>query len=276
MFEPKQELEFYYETIGHIYFKLVDSNTYMKFNKFLGAGLGAALGGPIGAILGFAIGNLVDVFSKTEIKTFREQNHRSTNHHAQPDGDFEIALLVLSSFVIKADGRIDQRELDYVRKYFLQLYGKERANNAFKLFREIVKDERVNKQAVCQQINGFLNHSSRIQLVHYLFGIALADGHVDTKEIKVIRVLGHYLRISDRDIDSIKALYFKEEGQHYAVLGITKSASDSEVKKAYRSLVKKYHPDKLQDIGEEQKKGAEEKFLEIQKAYEAIAKERKM
>ena len=62
----------------------------------------------------------------------------------------------------------------------------------------------------------------------------------------------------------------------YKVLEIEKSVTDSEVKKAYRKMVKKHHPDKLQHLGEEHMQGAEEKFRQVQKAYESIQKERGM
>ena len=48
------------------------------------------------------------------------------------------------------------------------------------------------------------------------------------------------------------------------------------MKKAYRKLARKYHPDKLQHLGEEHVKGAEEKFKQVQKAYEQLQNERGM
>ena len=60
----------------------------------------------------------------------------------------------------------------------------------------------------------------------------------------------------------------------YNILEITKSATESEIKKAYRKMAKKYHPDKLQGLGAEHIKGAEDKFLQIQNAYDKIKKER--
>ena len=104
-----------------------------KFTKWLGAGIGFSMGGPIGAILGFALGNMIDVFSKSDIQV--DQQNKRYSDHTGKSGDFEIALLILSSIVIKSDGKIDQRELDYVRAYFVKMYGKERAKKAFRLFK---------------------------------------------------------------------------------------------------------------------------------------------
>ena len=83
----------------------------------------------------------------------------------------------MASIVIKADGKIDQRELDFVALKFVDMYGKERANNAFKLFKGIIKKE-VSARQVCMQIRQHMPHASRLQLLHFLFGIAKADASV--------------------------------------------------------------------------------------------------
>ena len=90
-------------------------------------------------------------------------------------GDFEVSLLILASLVIKADGKKDQRELDFVRRQFLQMYGKERANHAFRLFKEINKQTNISLRQVCLQIQKMMDHASRLQLLHFLFGSAKSD-----------------------------------------------------------------------------------------------------
>ena len=102
----------------------------MSFSKWIGATVGWSFGGPIGAIIGLAIGSLV---GNTSTKSKRYERVYSQTQ----SGDFEVSLLVLASLVIKADGKQDRRELDFVRRQFVQMYGKERANNAFKLFKAI-------------------------------------------------------------------------------------------------------------------------------------------
>ncbi len=243
-----------------------------KFTKWLGAGIGFSMGGPIGAILGFALGNMIDVFSKSDIQV--DQQNKGYSDHAGKSGDFEIALLILSSIVIKSDGKIDQRELDYVRAYFVKMYGKERANKAFRLFKEIVKAKEVSTKQVCVQIRSYIDHSSRLQLLHYLFGIANADGQIHSKEMISLQKIANYLYINSRDFESIKSMFVDSADQAYKILEISKSASDAELKAAYRKMVKKYHPDKLASMGEEHKKGAQDKFIKVQQAYELISKER--
>ena len=251
-----------------------------NFTKWLGAGLGFTFGGPIGAALGFAIGSFVAGFSEADLtQEQREYQQRTGDDRSggadTQSGDFEMSLLVLASIVIKADGRIDQKELDFVRAQFTGMYGKERANSAFKLFKGIVKKE-ISARQVCMQIRSHMPHASRLQLLHFLFGIAKADGFVAESEIEEIKKIAGYLYINDRDYISIKAMFYDESGNAYKILEITKSASPDEVKKAYRKMVKKYHPDKLQGLGEEHLKGANEKFLSIQKAYDSIKKEKGM
>ena len=245
-----------------------------NFTKWLGAGLGFTLGGPIGAAIGFAIGSFVDGFSADDITIEQREYQRTINQNQNTQsGDFEISLLVLASIVIKSDGKIDQRELNFVRNQFYAMYGEQRANHAFKLFKGIIKKD-ISARQVCVQIREHMPHASRLQLIHFLFGIAKADDFVSEKEIDEIRKIAGYLYINQPDFESIKAMFYDESGSAYKILEIEKTATDDEVKKAYRNLAKKHHPDKLQDLGEEHLKGAQEKFQSIQAAYEKIKKER--
>jgi DnaJ like chaperone protein len=245
-----------------------------KFAKWLGAGAGFTMGGPIGAIIGFVVGSFIDGVSVEDLKAEQREYQQNTGSRSQAQsGDFEISLLVLASIVIKADGRIDQRELDFVRQYFVSLYGKTRANNAFKLFKGIVKKD-VSARQVCMQIREYMSHSSRLQLLHFLFGIAQADGHVAPIEEETIHKISYYLYISDRDFASIRAMFEQKSESAYEILEIERTASDSEIKQAYRKMVKKYHPDKLVGLGEEHVKMGKQKFQKVQEAYEKIKNER--
>jgi DnaJ like chaperone protein len=244
-----------------------------NFVKWLGAGLGFSLGGPIGSILGYVVGSFIDGFTKEDVENVK--TYRTSTRSSQ-SGDFEISLLLLSSVVIKADGKIDQRELSYVRDHFKRLYGEERASHAFKLFNGFIKNNNVSTQQVCIQIRQNLTHASRLQLIHFLFGIAKADGFVTENEVNSIKTIAGYLYINHYDFESIKAMFYDSSTSAYQILEVDESATNDEVKKAYRKMVKKYHPDKLQHLGEEHIKGGEEKFKQVQKAYEQIQKERGM
>jgi len=248
-----------------------------SFAKWLGASLGWSFGGPIGGILGFVVGSFIDGFSEADIKGYQRKipqgNRRTTKTKS---GDFEVSLLVLSAVIIKADSDVDRRELDFVRQNFVNMFGSTRANRAFKLFKGIIKKDDISTRQVCMQIRQHMDHSARLQLLHFLFGIAKADGSVSDLEIETIRKMAVYLYISNRDFESIKAMFYKKHDVRtaYKILEIEKSATDDEVKKAYRKMVKKHHPDKVRHLGEEYQQGAEEKFRNIQKAYEQIQKER--
>ncbi|MDY8137041.1 TerB family tellurite resistance protein [Aquimarina sp. 2201CG5-10] len=227
-----------------------------------------------GAILGFILGSLVDTTTSKKsggsFKTVFTQQERVT------PADFELNLLSLSSIVIKADGQINQTELDYVRQYFVSAYGKERANATFRTFNEIIKKRQISPHRICLYINQHTRYPARLQILHFLFGIANSDGSVSTSEAEEIRKIAGFLRINFRDFESIKAMFFKTADHAYKILEIEKTASDSEVKKAFRTMAKKYHPDKVQHMDEIHIKGAEEKFRSVQKAYDQIKKERGM
>ena len=196
-----------------------------------------------------------------------------TRQNVSP-ADFELNLLSLCSIVIKADGSVSQRELDYVRQYFVSTYGKDRANAIFRTFNEINKKHEISAQRICNYLNQRTRYEVRLQLLHFLFGIAQADGSVSTPEVNKIREIAGYLRVALRDFESIKAMFIKSADNAYKILEIDKSATNDEVKKAYRAMAKKYHPDRVNTENEAIKKGAEEKFKQVQKAYEEIQAER--
>lgn len=243
--------------------------------KWLGAVIGFSIRGVLGGILGFLAGSFLD-----NLMGGKSQNPRSvfedlTRQNVSP-ADFELNLLSLCSIVIKADGQISQRELDYVRQYFLSTYGKEKANAIFKTFNDVIKKREVSAQRICQYLNQRTRYEVRLQLLHFLFGIAQADGQVSSAEINKLNELAGYLRIGRIDFESIMAMFVKSADNAYKILEIEKTVTDDEVKKAYRNMAKKYHPDKVITENEAIKKGAEEKFKEVQKAYEVIQQERGM
>ena len=235
----------------------------MSFAKWIGASVGWSFGGPIGAIIGLALGSLVDNSSR------KFQTQKRARSQTQ-SGDFEVSLLILASLVIKADGKQDRRELDFVRRQFVQMYGKARANQAFRLFKAINQQSNISLRQVCLQIQQMMDHASRLQLLHFLFGIAKADGAVAASEVSVIEQIAQYLRISTNDFQSIKAMFYSSQANAYKILEIEKGASPQAIKKAYRKKAKKFHPDKVQHLGEAHQKGAEEKFRKVQEAYEQL------
>ena len=225
-----------------------------------------------GAIVGFLLGSLFDNMSAGKKRQGRSI-FQPTNTRVTP-ADFELNLLSLASLVIKADGKVTQAELDYVRQYFVQTYGKERANAIFKTFNEVIKKREVSSQKIASLFRQRMRYESRLQVLHFLFSIAHADGVVSTPEVSVIGRIASYLDVQSRDFESIKAMFFKNPDSAYKILEISRSASDVEIKKAYREMAKKYHPDKLQHMDQAYQKGAEEKFRKVQEAYEQLQKER--
>ncbi|MDG3583227.1 TerB family tellurite resistance protein [Galbibacter pacificus] len=225
-----------------------------------------------GVVIGFIVGSLIDSQRKGGIRIDTIFNDRDKVSPA----DFELNLLSLCSIVIKADGKVNQNELQYVRSYFIATYGEDKANAIFKTFNEIVKKREVSAKRICGYLNQRTRYEVRLQLLHFLFGIAQADGAVTESERLKIREIAGYFRIHYRDFESIKAMFVKSADTAYKILEINKNASDADVKAAYRQMVKKYHPDKVRTNDEAIKKGAEDKFKEVQMAYEQIQKERGM
>ena len=237
-----------------------------KFAKWVGLGLGFTFGGPIGALIGFAIGAYADSETGKMIKTGRKTSSQ---------GDFAMSLLVLVAAVMKADGRVLKSELDYVKNYFWQIFDEETASEAIFMLRDILKKD-IPVESVGSQIKQRMNYSSRLQLIHMIFGVIMADGVAHPYEINVAHRIADSMGINISDFNSIKAMFIKDNDSPYKILEIDKSASNDEVKKAYRKMAMKYHPDKLSSMDEEVIKDAENKFKKVSDAYEAIKKERNL
>lgn len=242
-----------------------------NYAKLIGAGLGWALGGPIGAIIGFIAGTIIDSTSAVTTHTYEQEIPR---HHTGR-GDFAMSLLVLSAAVMKADGVLLKSELDYVKRFFTRQFGTVKTQELMLIFREVLQ-KNIPVHEVCAQIRYNMQYPLRLQLLHYLFGIAVADSSVSQSEIIILEQISRYLGLSTDDFESIKAMFLKSTDSHYKILEIEKKATDEEVKKAYRKMAIKYHPDKVTHLGDEFQKAAKEKFQKVQEAYEKIKKERGM
>ncbi len=215
------------------------------------------------AILGFGIGSLFETpeFSKTKV------------YSSTTTGSFAMTMLVLVAAVMKADGRVLKSELNYVKKYFVQSFGEESAAEAIKMLHDII-NQNIPVQAVGLQIKQNLDYSSRLQLLHLLFGVAQADGKVDFSELNTIASIAGYMGVSSKDFESIKSMFVADVDSAYKILEIEKTATDEEVKKAYRKMAVKFHPDKVSHLGDDFQKQAKEKFQKVNEAYEKIKKER--
>jgi DnaJ like chaperone protein len=232
------------------------------YAKWVGGGLGWVFGGPIGAILGVALGSMFDGV-----------NSGQASYQGTPRGNFAMSLLVLSAAVMKADQKVVRSELEFVRSFFVLQFGDEEGNRLIKMLQEILKQD-INVQEVSIQVGQYTDYPVKLQLVNYLFGIAAADNQYHPDEVELISAIAGYMGVSNADFTSIRAMFIKSTGWAYDVLEITSNATDEEVKKAYREMAKKHHPDKVAHLGDDIRKSATEKFQKISAAYDEIKKQR--
>ena len=235
--------------------------------RMFGAGLGWAFAGPIGGLIGWWLGGQVDVNPNMG------QGSRPRISQQTRPGDFAIAMLVLVAAVMKADGKVVKAELDYVKQFLINSFGRDNAQEMLVLLKNLL-DQDYYIYEIANQINSHMNTAEKLQLMHVLFGISQADGQVHAHEVEIIQEIGKHLKLNASDVDAIMAIFIKNTNSYYTILEIDPAATDQELKKAYRSMARRFHPDKVQHLGPEFQKMAEDKFKAINEAYQQIKTER--
>ncbi len=236
------------------------------WEKWLWGGLGWALGGPIGGILGFALGSMANRPSSGAVAGQAE-------YPRTRPGDFGVSLMVLLAAVMRADERLLKSELTYVKQFFVQTFGEDFAQERMILFRDILEQD-YRLRDVCRQIKRNMDHPARLEMIHLLFGLARADGQIDATETTIIGRIADYLGISKGDLNSIQAMFVRDSRSAYRILEVDPQADEETIKKAYRRMANRYHPDKVNHLGPEFLPLAEEKFKAINEAYQKIRAER--
>lgn len=254
--------------------------------KIIGGGLGWALFGPLGALLGGVIGNAFDQQAdgsrgeEPEPDYYRQRRNvrQDPRFTTSPQGAFMAALMALCAYVIRADGHAKGEEVRHVRD-FVQANFPAQANDLMQLLRSLL-EQPIQVAPVCSQINAHLGYYERLRLMQILVEVARADGIVHPSEASAVMEVGQRLGIHPGDLRVIFASLggpspnTPSGPDPYTVLGLARESSDEELKKAYRALAKKFHPDRVTHLGEEVRAHSEQKFKELQAAWDAIKKER--
>ena len=253
--------------------------------KWIAGLLGWVAFGPIGALLGVIAGSVIEgaVEAAHQISGgaapggAQGGGYRGGYGASEQRNSFLVSLLVLSSAVIRADGKTLQAELDYVKAFVRQNFGEAAVSEAMRILSGLSLQE-VNVYSVGGQIAANMNYSQRLQLFHYLVNIATVDGDFAKAEKNVLEVIGSVIGLTNTDVASVIAMFYKEKGDEsaYTILEISPSATDDEVRAAYRRMAMKYHPDRVSTLGEDVQKAAAQKFQQVHDAYEKIKKMRGM
>ena len=255
----------------------------MGFGKWIGGIVGFMAAGPLGALAGYAIGRLFEGDKDENEYEYENRGYGNTAYGQR--NSFLFSLLVMASYIIKADGKVMHSEMEFVRQFLRVNFGEtamQEGNqillNLFEQRKQMdAKNPSAFKNTIYEcgvQIKQNMSYEQRLQLLSFLAKIAQSDGNVCQAEIEALKEVSIAMGLSAEEVESMLNLGGKTLEQAYKVLKIDSSASDEEVKKAYRKMALKHHPDKVATLGEDVKKAAEEKFQQINNAKEMIFKAR--
>lgn len=261
----------------------------MAAGKWIGGFLGFMTGGPLGALAGFALGALFDkgLDSVNEDSSNQQAYAHSNRSYEGQRNSFMFSLLVLASYIIKADGKVMHSEMELVRRFLRQNFGEQAKRQGEEILLKLFEQQkrlgmaeyRTVIQDSCHQIRANMIYEQRLQLLNFLVMIAQADAVVSPEEIAALKEVAIHMGLSVEDVIQMLNLRSGSSATNslddaYKVLGIAPSATNDEVKAAYRKMALKHHPDKVAALGEDVRKAAEKKFQEINDAKEKIFKAR--
>ena len=236
------------------------------WGKIIGGVAGFAIAGPLGALLGAVAGHAVD----------KVRGGAATADHDARQVTFTIAVIVLSAKMAKADGRVTRAEIDAFKDLFR--VPPQEMKNIGRLFDEARQDA-AGFEPYAEQVAHMFAHEPAVleELLGGLFHIAKADGVIQPPEIQFLRQVAAIFGFDGRRFDRIRARHARgDDADPYQILGLSHDASDAEVKKVYRQLIRENHPDALiaQGVPQEFIDVANEKMAAITTAYERVRKHR--
>ncbi|MBR5296406.1 MAG: TerB family tellurite resistance protein [Parabacteroides sp.] len=262
----------------------------MSLGKWIGGIVGFITAGPLGALAGIILGSLFEgesISGGTFRGTTYENSQTNQNPYNGQRNSFLFSLLVLASYIIRADNKIMHSEMEYVRRFLRNNFGenavKEGEEILLRLFEQRKQMDLKNPLAFKQtiqdcgtQIAYNTSYEERLQLLAFLAEIAKSDGSVCQLEIEALKEIAISLHLSEKEVESMLNLKGNSLEDAYKVLEIEPSASDEEVRAAYRKMAIKHHPDKVASLGEDIRKAANEKLQRINEAKDRIYKSRGM
>tara|TARA_A100001015_G_C15036740_1_gene736772 strand:+ start:1874 stop:2710 length:837 start_codon:yes stop_codon:yes gene_type:complete len=204
-------------------------------------------------------------------------NNKSVHHKR-----FVEIMVHILIHIAKADGSISQSETQMIRQFFISQLNFRGAQ--IEWINDVMESAKLATDDINKLANEFtlqFGYESQLMLLNMVYNIAYSDGVFHESEAKLIEQLSLLLKVSAFDHQRIKMAFEAQYGdiakkatddKYYAILGLTNSASKQEIKKTYRELSKKYHPDKVHHLGEEFKLQAEKKMQEINVAYDELMK----
>lgn len=232
----------------------------VRYEKWLGAGLGFAVAGPLGGVVGFLAGNLWE-------------RSRSTKTDLQKEGvtELEVNIMIVAAHLARIDSPVNLPEINFVNRFLNTHFDERYAEQRKQIFNHCLQKE-YDLTVACDQLRMYTPHHTRLQIVRFLLELALADGQISEREHYFIFKVAGFINVNDVAYRTLKK-EVEEAGPQlgpYAVLGVTPDTPFEQIRTRYRNLILQTHPDRHTNATEQERKVLSVKFQQIQQAYADI------
>lgn len=205
---------------------------------------------------------------------------------------FDIAILLFSNYIVHLDEKQHWFELNFLKKFYTNLFNAEMAEDAIDFVKSNLSKD-LDLVSLSRELNEITTEQARIQMLFYFFDLTVSDGHLHNAELEFVKNISILLEVSEQHYESILATYalynpdLRKEfidqlnptvnddlSLAYEILEVSPAISDSDLKSAYKKLVKEHHPDKIAHLGKVHVEKASDILKQINKAYEYICANR--
>jgi DnaJ like chaperone protein len=181
------------------------------------------------------------------------------------------ALTPLFIEVARADGDVVSDEVKVVREFFQRQGFDEAGLEAVRVgLKAAIATPSQDVEALVKANRGAVKPSLRVEVLRAMYELVLADGPMGRAEQDTLKRVVQHFNLSDEQLKAVTRDFFGTGREHYEALGLAESATDDEIRSAFRRLAAENHPDRVASLGPKEAEAAAARFRAVKDAWDAL------